>query len=359
VTGKAVPINEVARMAGVSAATVSNVMTGRKKVSAELAEKVAAAAKALDYRADPLASMLRSGDARIVAILVPDLDNPFFTSIVSAVEQRLGEDRYEVIVASSRGKDATERARLKAILAWRPAGLIVIPHADTFEGAKIIEASGTPYVIADRIAGATNADTVSIDNEEAGAIGVRRLIELGHRDILIAASTLQLANMRQRCAGAAKAMRDSGVGEPTIVELGLTTESCRQRLSEWFAQNQAPTAVQALTNFVTLSVLMVVAERGLRIPDDVSLVGFDDYAWMSARNAPLTAICQPTQEMGRVLWERLNMRIKGDRSPPAHIQLPCELRVRASIAEPRLRRKTPGGRIRRSALRNAGPNPPV
>ena len=98
-------INDVARMAGVSPATVSNVLTGRKPVSAKLVKKVEAAVKALDYRADPRASMLRSGDAKIVAVLVPDLDNPFFTSVVSAVEQCLGQDGYEVIVASSHGEE--------------------------------------------------------------------------------------------------------------------------------------------------------------------------------------------------------------------------------------------------------------
>ncbi len=115
-------INDVAKLAGVSAATVSNVLTGRKPVSSALARKVEAAVEALSYRVDPLASMLRSGEAKIVAILVPDLDNPFFTSIVSAVEQRLGDASYEVIVASSHGDEATERSKLRAMLAWRPGG---------------------------------------------------------------------------------------------------------------------------------------------------------------------------------------------------------------------------------------------
>ena len=176
---KASSINDVARMAGVSPATVSNVLTGRKPVSAKLAKKVEAAVKALDYRADPLASMLRSGEAKIVAVIVPDLDNPFFTSVVSAVEKCLGKDSYEVIVASSHGEDSMERSRLKAILAWRPAGLIVIPCSDEFPGRELIESSKTPYVIADRVTGDPNADTVSVDNEEAGAIGARRLVKLG------------------------------------------------------------------------------------------------------------------------------------------------------------------------------------
>ena len=141
---KAPSIHDVARMAGVSPGTVSNVLTGRKRVSAKLVKKVEAAVKALDYRTDPRASMLRSGEAKIIAVVVPDLDNPFFTSVVSAVEQCLGPESYEVIVASSHGEEEDEKSRLKAILAWRPAGLIVIPCSDDFAGRQLIESPKPP-----------------------------------------------------------------------------------------------------------------------------------------------------------------------------------------------------------------------
>jgi LacI family transcriptional regulator len=327
---KAHSINDVAKMAGVSPATVSNVLTGRKSVSAKLVKKVEAAVKALDYRADPLASMLRSGEAKIVAVLVPDLDNPFFTSVVSAVEQCLGPEAYEVIVASSHGEKEVEKSRLKAILAWRPAGLVVIPCSDDFPGRELIEASRTPYVIADRVTDNLGADTVSVDNRDAGAIGARHLIDLGHRHILIAASSLSLANIRQRCSGAMEAIRSRGLPEPAIVELGFSIDDASAKLSKWFDENPPPTAIQALTNFTTLSVLTALAEQGLRMPQDISLIGFDDYAWMRARATPLTAIFQPVREMGRALWETLSGRIKGDLSPAKHVLLPCELRIRAS-----------------------------
>ena len=323
-------INDVAKLAGVSPATVSNVLTGRKAVSAKLVEKVGAAVKALDYRADPRASTLRSGEARIIAVLVPDLDNPFFTSIVSAIEQCLGPEAYEVIVASSHGEEEVEKSRLKAILAWRPAGLVVIPCSDAFSSRDLIESAGTPYVIADRVTDDLSADTVSVDNGGAGAIAARHLMDLGHRNILIAASSLRLANIRQRCGGAAEAMRSHGLPEPAIVELGFSIDDASAKLSKWFDENPPPTAIQALTNFTTLSVLTALGERGLRMPRDISLVGFDDYTWMRARATPLTAIFQPVRDMGSALWETLSARIKGGLSPARHVLLPCEIRVRAS-----------------------------
>jgi LacI family transcriptional regulator len=323
-------INDVARMAGVSPATVSNVLTGRKPVSAKLVRKVEAAVKALDYRTDPRASMLRSGEAKIIAVLVPDLDNPFFTSVVSAVEQCLGQESYEVIVASSHGEESVERSRLKAILAWRPAGLIVIPCSDEFPGRELIESSKTPHVIADRVTGNMSADTVSVDNAGAGAIGARHLIDLGHKRILVAASSLSLANIRQRCGGAGEVLQAHGLPTAGVVELGFSIDAASAKLSKWFDENPRPTAIVALTNFTTLSVLTTLAERGLTMPRDISLIGFDDYTWMRARATPLTAIFQPVSEMGRALWETLSGRIKGDLSPAKHVLLPCELRVRAS-----------------------------
>lgn len=328
-------INDVAKLAGVSPATVSNVLTGRKAVSPELARKVEAAVKALDYRADPLASMLRSGDAKIVAVLVPDLDNPFFTSIVSAVEQCLGKDAYEVIVASSRGDEAVEQSKLKAMLAWRPAGLIVIPCSDAFPGRALVEASRTPYVIADRVTDTSSADTVSIDNEEAGRLAAQHLIDLGHREILIAATSLALANIRQRCEGARQAFRQHGLPEPEIIELGFASEPESPKLTDWFRAHGAPSAVQALTNATTLRALSTIAAVGLKLPAEISLIGFDDYTWMRARATPLSAVAQPVQAMGRLLWERLSARIKGDTSPVKHVLLPCDLIIRDSTAPPR------------------------
>ena len=185
-------------------------------------------------------------------------------------------------------------------------------------------------MIADRVTGSLSADAVSVDNEEAGAIGARHLIDLGHKDLLIAASSLSLANIRQRCSGATEAMRSRGLPQPAIIELGFSIDEASARLSKWFDENPPPTAIQALTNFTTLSVLTTLAERGLRMPHDISLIGFDDYAWMRARATPLTAIFQPVRDMGRALWDTLSARITGDLSPAKHVLLPCEIRVRAS-----------------------------
>ena len=334
-TDRPATIRDVAQLAGVSPATVSNVFGGRKPVDEVLAKRVRKAAKTLNYQPDRAAAQLRSGKARVVAILVPDLDNPFFTSIVSAVEGCLRNEGYEVIVASSNGEEAVENSRLSAILAWRPAGLVVIPSSDAFPGRSLVERAGVPYVVADRLTDEPAADSVGVDNEEAGAIGALHLLEKGHERILVAASSLALANIRGRCAGVAKLLDQRDLPAPDVVELGLGFEEAVRRLSRRFKQHGQPTAILALTNVTTLAVLTTVAERGAVLPADISLIGFDDYAWMRARMTPLTAISQPVKQIGKTIWERLSARIGGDRSPPRRVELSCELVVRASTAPPR------------------------
>jgi len=329
---KPASIRDVAERAGVSPGTVSNVLNGSRPVNAALAERVREAAAALGYQADRAAALLRTGKARIIAVLVPDLDNPFFTSLVSAIEACLRDQGYEIIVASSNGSDATERSRLAAILAWRPAGLVVVPCSDAFGARALIEPARVPYVIADRITQDPSADTVSVDNVDAGAIGMRHLIDLGHRAILVAASELRLANMRARCAGAAAIRTEQGLAPATILEAGGDFDQAAARIGDWLDANPRPTAILALTNFTTLGALMALAERGLAIPQSISLIGFDDYAWMRARATPLSAISQPVDEIGAKIWERLRARIEGDDGSPVHVALRCALQLRASTA---------------------------
>lgn len=325
-------IKDVAKKARVSAGTVSNVFSGTRRVMPELAARVRAAATALGYEPDRAASQLRSGRAKIIAVLVPDLNNPFFTAIIASVESRLRHQGYEIIVASSNDDEALETSRLAAILAWRPAGLAVIPCSDAFVGRSLIERAKVPYVVADRIADHPAADTVAVDNREAGASGARHLLSLGHKRILVVASVMQLANIRERWAGALQVLKRKGHTAPDMLEAGPSFESAARVVSEWLDGNEQPSGILALTNFTTLGVLAALAERHITIPRQMSVIGFDDYAWMRARATPLTAISQPVDEIGRWICERLLARIGGDVSPPLRVDLACELVVRSSTA---------------------------
>jgi LacI family transcriptional regulator len=336
-------IKDVAARAGVSIATVSNVFSGNKPVNGELQKRVRKAARELSYEVDRAASQLRSGQAKVVGVLVPDLDDVFFTSFVSQIEVLAQADRYDIIVASSRDDPGIEASRLRAMLGWRPSGLIVVPCSDAVPPVLVPEVGRLPMVFADRVPPQGSVvDTVAIDNREAGEIAARHLLSLGHRDVLIAASSLAISPIRERVAGAASLLGRMLGRDPTVLEFGSNAERGAEIFRHWLERHERPTAVFGLTNVTTLSALSALARLRIDIPDPVSVIGFDDYPWMSARRTGLTAIRQPIEAMATAAWERLRSRMGGDAGPAQAIVLNTSLQVRDSVA----------------ALRHDAPAPP-
>ena len=325
-------IRDVATRAAVSTATVSNVFSGTKPVNADLKERVEKAALELSYQVDRAASQLRTGQTRVIGVLVPDLDDTFFTSLISEIEVLATRDGYDVIVASSRDDVELEQSRLKALLGWRPSGIIAVPCSDTVPELLHGEVGRLPMVFADRVGpDGSLVDTVAIDNRHAGAVAARHLVELGHRDIVVAASSLAISPIAERVRGIADVMRDE-IGEaPNVVELGSKVEHGANVFSRWLEGNPPPFGVIGLTNVTTLGVLSALARHRIGIPDPVSMIGFDDYPWMSARRTGLTAIRQPIDDMAARVWERLRLRMSGDASAPQRTALTITLQVRDSV----------------------------
>lgn len=330
----AVSIKEVATRAGVSTGTVSNVFNGKPSVDAKLAGRVREAARALGYEPNRAAAQLRGRPARVVAALVPDLNNPFFTNLLASLEACVRERGYDLIVASSNDSRREEEERLGALLAWQPAGLIVVPCDDAFESRALLSRRRVPFVVVDRVPADFRGDAVSVDNADAGRLAAEHLIALGHRDIVVAASTLDLQNIRERYDGIAQAFGAAGVSAPVVIEVGFSFEEASERVGEFLAAGHHPTAFLALTTFATLGILSALRERGRSIPGDVSVVGFDDYSWMQAVSPPLTSIRQPVDAIGREAWGRLRARIEGSGEPPTRIRLLCDLMGRASTSGP-------------------------
>ncbi|MBN9459250.1 MAG: LacI family DNA-binding transcriptional regulator [Bosea sp.] len=333
-SGRRVTIRDVAGRAGVSIATVSNVFSGNKPVNEDLRERVLLAAKELAYQVDRAASQLRSGQARVVGVLVPDLDDVFFTSLVSRIEVLAQADGYDILVASSRDDAGLEQSRLRTLLAWRPSGLIVVPCLGEPPQVLAGEIGRLPMVFADRVPPEGSVvDTVAIDNREAGEIAARHLLGLGHRDIVIAASSLAISPIRERIRGACDLIRAMTGRDARVIELGSVAEPGAEIFRHWLERHEQPSAVIALTNVTTLSALSALARLRVDIPDPVSVVGFDDYPWMSARKTGLTAIRQPIAELAAAAWQRLRARMAGEEAAPRTIVLPASLQVRDSVRE--------------------------
>jgi LacI family transcriptional regulator len=327
-----VTIREVAAKAGVSIATVSNVFGGTKPVTDDVRKRVEEAAHALSYHPNRAASQLRKGQGRVVGVLVPDLDDVFFTSLVSRIEVMAGRDGYDVIIASSRDDKALEESRLRALFGWRLSGLIAVPCSDVVPSLLRREVDHLPMVLVDRV-GPEGAfvDTVAIDNHEAGEIAARHLLDLGHREIVVAASTLAISPIRERVRGIEELMRGTIGTRPAVIELGSNRDAGTELFAGWVERHSRPFAVVGLTNVTTLSALSALARHEIDIPDPVSVIGFDDYPWMSARRTGLTAIRQPIEEMAKLAWERLCARMAGGQEQPQRLVLKTSLSVRDSV----------------------------
>lgn len=332
----AVSIKEVAKKAGVSAGTVSNVFSGNRAVKPYLVESVRRAAAELGYQPDRAASQLRAGKTKIVAALVPDLNNPFFTSLIASIEASVRGEGYDIIVASSHGDVEEESRRIAALLAWRPAGLVIVPCSDEFASEKILSASGVPYAVTDRVPQQFDGDAVMIDNVDAGRQAAQHLVALGHRRFVVAASSVRLQNIRERCQGIKSILAEAGLPEPMVTEVGFDFDTAAERLATFMEGERQATAFIALTNFATLGILASAHRSGLSVPRDLSVVGFDDYSWMHAVSPPLTAIRQPVEQMGQAIWTHLRAHLDGREAVAAREILQCELVVRASTGAPSL-----------------------
>jgi LacI family transcriptional regulator len=323
-------IKAVARRAGVSPATVSNVLTARRGVTPELADRVRAAVAELGYIADQAASRLRSQRCTVAGVLVPDIANPFFAAFVAAVESAARTDGFDLLIVSSGDDPDREAARLRALLTWRPAGVIVVPCDDAF-AARSAAADSFPIVAADRVPTHADFDVIGIDNRGFAAAAAAHLVEGGYRSMLVVASSLGIDNVQERFAGAQEAARRSGVDVAVdVLEVGFRVPASRAKIAARLAAGALPDAVFALNNLATLASFEALTEAGLRVPREVALLGFDDDEWMHVTTPPITAVVQPVEEMGRQAWKRLTARIGGETGPPVAIKLDCRLEVRGS-----------------------------
>ncbi|WP_191059288.1 LacI family DNA-binding transcriptional regulator [Geminicoccus harenae] len=333
VAGSRVTIRHVANAAGVSIATVSNVLNGRTSVAPELVARVRRVMEELGYQRDQVASTLRRRQTSVVGLVLPSLMSPFLATLATRLEGLAHAGGYQLLVGSANEDAEQEVSRVQAMLAWRLAGMIMAPVDHRFPSHQLIRGQGIRTVIVDRTSEAADLDSVGVNNLEATLMATRRLIELGHRRILAVGSSRTIPNMRERTSGFETAIAAAGLGSTCAVLCGGgDLQAIGRTLRQHLQQDPLPTAVFALSDVATLAAVQELGERGLRMPEDVSMLGFDDHEWMQVLRPPISAVRQPIEEMARHAWARMLQRIQGDQSPPSRIQLACTLEWRASTA---------------------------
>jgi LacI family transcriptional regulator len=342
--GRAPTIRDVALRAGVSVATASNVVNGVRPVGEASRRKVLEAIAELDYRLDRAASALRGRSTRLVGMVVPDITNVFFASLVHGVEALAERDGYDLLIVSTSEDAAKEHRRVEALVARRIDGLIVVPANDDSMSALKGGEDGSrlpPAVLIDRGGQAPGFDTVRADCFSGGYAAARCLIDLGHHDIIVLTHSRGLDNIEQRIAGCRRALSEAGLGgHERVIYGGQDLESLRCAIELELNRADRPTAIFALTNVCALASIKAARGLGLEIPGDVSIVGFDDFDWMSALSPYLTTVAQPVDDFASAAWRLLMRRLAGKTdSDFERIQLPCILKERESTgpARPRLK----------------------
>jgi LacI family transcriptional regulator len=309
----AVSVRDVAERAGVSVGTVSNVLNTPGKVAVATAERVLAAIEELGFVRNDAARQLRAGSSRSVGLLVLDVRNPFFTDVARGVEERAAQEDLSVLVANSDERQDRESAHLELFEEQRVRGILVTPVGEVGERLERLRRHGIPVVLVDRLDTTGGFSSVSVDDVAGGRAAVQHLLDTGRRRILYLGGPLPMPQVRDRLQGARQAVAAVPDARIDVLPIeGLTmTEGVRagRRILDL---HDRPDAVFAANDLVALGVLQGLGIiGGLRVPEDIALVGYDDIDFAAAAAVPITSIRQPRDRMGVEAIELLLEEIAG------------------------------------------------
>jgi LacI family transcriptional regulator len=329
-------IRDVARQAGVSVATVSHVVNGTHYVSPELEERVLQAISELNYRPNRLARALSQRAVPLLALVVPDISNPYWSCVARAVQDITDRHGYSVIVCSTDGLLQREVRFLKSLSGWI-SGLILHPYHVTHEHIDPYMGEDVAVVILGDFLGAqgqpSNWDHVRGDNEVGAQAAVEHLIGLGHRRVGFIQGPEGTPSSARRLAGYRRALEQAGltVEASLLIPGDYTREAGRAGVATLLERADPPSAVFCANDLIALGAMEAAQQHGCRVPQDISVVGFDDIDEAARATPPLTTIRQPPQRLGAVAAETLIERLNG-REEPKRVLLEFSLVTRESTA---------------------------
>jgi LacI family transcriptional regulator len=313
------------------------VINDSTRVSAGTRARVQKAIEELGYVPNRLARSLRLRRTHTLALVVTDITNPFWTTVVRGVEDAAQDAGYNVILCNTDESEAKQRQYLDVLLERRVDGILLVPASSSAEPVAHVQKQDMPVVVLDRRVRSVQVDVVRADSEGSAYQLVRHLLDLGHRRIAVLSGPKDVSTAEDRVAGYCKALAEAGL--PVCadwVRYGrFSRESGYEMTQQVLAASPRPTALLAVNNFIAIGVLRALRDSGLSVPGDVSVVAFDDLMSDLVVEPFLTVIDQPSYEMGRRAAELLLARVSGEAADGyKEIVLPTEIKVRGSSGQP-------------------------
>lgn len=326
-------IKDVARLAGVSSTTVSHVINGTRHVAEETKAKVHAAMQELNYMPNSLARSLRTNNSKTVALLVPDITNYFFAKLIEEVETYLGQYGYKLFLCNSHENPELERRHLATMNAQQVTGVILAPTRSDVDYRDFFQDRAYPLVFVDRRTAALQADTVVVDGCEAIGGAVAALAGKGYRKIAYISGQTDISTTTERFQGYKRGLSANGMKFSRRLALfAASSPKSGYALTAELLGIKGVDAVIVANNPMVIGALKCLADRGVRIPDDMAVIGFEDYDWADITVPPLSTIRQPVPELGLLAAQLLLRRINrtGGAETELH-ELKAELVVRGSF----------------------------
>jgi LacI family transcriptional regulator len=334
VSARMATMKDVAKRAGVSPTTVSHIINNTRYVSEDLTERVMQAIEELEYRPYGLARSLRIKQSHTVGVLIPDNTNPYFAEIARLVEDECFRNGYNVIICNTEQDPRKELTYLRLLTEKAADGVFFVSTGDDAEAIEALGRQRIISVLVDRDIPELDLDRVVSDNETGAYIATKHLLDLGHRGIDCIAGPSGIASTEARLAGYRRAMEEAGATGRTVYG-DFQVESGYRGFLELYADTEPGTAILACNDLMAMGVLHGAAEQRLRVPYDLSVVGFDDIQLASFAVPSLTTIRQPKQQIVSEAVSLLLGRITGDNlEGMQHRVLTPELVVRESSGPP-------------------------
>jgi DNA-binding LacI/PurR family transcriptional regulator len=328
-------VKDVAELAGVSTATVSRVLNNSPKVADDTRTRVVWAMEQLGYRPNRLARHLRKQTTQTIGAIIPDIQNHFFVSVVRSIEDVAFANHHVLLLCNTDDSPAREKAYIDVLLAEEVAGVIICASDETVscDAVRALVEHGIPVVALDRELPQLNVDTVLTDNIGASRSATDYLIVSGHKRIGLISGPDYLAPGRERRQGYELALASHGIPlDPAIVKItDFTPEQAGVAIRELLDMSDPPTAVLGCSGLTTLEALKEINRRGLRIPDHVALVGFDDTVLDHCLYKSFPLITQSTYELGQVAAHLLFRRLEDPGAPVQKVRLQTQLVLDPSV----------------------------